>query len=182
MNILKKMRFVIPFFIFIVMVVFLWRSLSLKPNLIPSPLIDKPAPSFSLPLLTDPKLKTTEKDFIGHITLVNVWATWCYACQEEHEFLLKLSNHRDLMIYGLNYKDDARKASHWLSMYGNPYHIVAFDETGRIAIDWGVYGTPESFILDKKGIVRYKHIGPLSMDVWERELQPIIKKLESDPS
>jgi cytochrome c biogenesis protein CcmG/thiol:disulfide interchange protein DsbE len=176
------MQLIIPLMVFIVMVIFLWKGLSLKSNLIPSPLINKSAPSFSLPLLADLKVKTSEKDFLGHITLVNVWATWCIACQEEHEFLLKLANHHDLVLYGLNYKDNAEKAKKWLEIYGNPYKMVAVDESGDIAIDWGVYGTPESFILDKKGIIRYKHIGPLSMEIWERELQPIVKKLESETS
>lgn len=179
---LKSIRFIIPFLIFAFIVFFLWRGLFLKPNLIPSPLIGKSAPSFQLKQLTDAHKKTTEKDFLGHITLVNVWATWCVTCRAEHDFLIKLSNHQNLMLYGLNYKDNAEKANKWLSVLGNPYQIVAFDPEGKVAIDWGVYGTPETFILDKKGIVRYKHIGPLSMDVWERDLQPIIRKLGKEPS
>jgi cytochrome c biogenesis protein CcmG/thiol:disulfide interchange protein DsbE len=172
----------IPFVIFIVVAFVLWRGLFLKPNVIPSPLIGKAAPSFHLKQLPDSSKKTSEKDFIGHITLVNVWATWCVACRAEHEFLLKLSNHRDLMLYGLNYKDDAEKAKQWLSVLGNPYQIVAFDPEGKVAIDWGVYGTPETFILDKKGVVRHKHIGPISMEVWERDLQPVIRKLGNEPA
>ncbi len=180
MKVFKSIRFIIPLIIFGILIVFLWRGLFLKPNLVPSPLIGKSAPSFQLHQLMEPTLKTSQKDLIGHITLLNVWATWCVACKVEHGFLLKLSNHRDLMLYGLNYKDDATKAKEWLNTLGNPYQMVAFDPTGEVAIDWGVYGTPETFILDKKGIIRHKVIGPLSMEVWEREIQPIIRKLQME--
>lgn len=177
---LKSIRFIIPLIIFGVVVIFLWRGLFLKPNLVPSPLIGKSAPSFQLNQLMDPTLKTSHKDFLGHITLVNVWATWCIACKAEHDFLLKLSNHRDLMLYGLNYKDDPTKARDWLNTLGNPYQVVAVDQAGEVAIDWGVYGTPETFIIDKKGVIRHKHIGPISMDVWERDIQPVIRKLQRE--
>ncbi len=177
---MKPFKFIMPLLIFIVIAIILWGGLSRPPNLIPSPLIGKSAPSFHVDQLTDLHKKTSNKDFIGHLTLVNVWATWCATCKEEHEFLLKLSNHHDLMLYGLNYKDDAEKARKWLSILGNPYQIIAFDPEGKVAIDWGVYGTPETFILDKKGIIRHKHIGALSMEIWEREIQPLIRKLEME--
>jgi cytochrome c biogenesis protein CcmG, thiol:disulfide interchange protein DsbE len=171
----------IPFIIFIFFIFFLWRGLSLKPSLIPSPLIHKPAPTFTLPNILDPENHTSEKDFLGHVTLVNVWATWCETCVYEHDFLVESSkNNPDILFYGLNYKDELPKVRQWLKSYDNPYKIIAFDGEGRVAIDWGVYGTPETFILDKKGIIRYKYIGALNQAIWQKEFAPLIQQLESE--
>ncbi|MEO8402044.1 MAG: DsbE family thiol:disulfide interchange protein [Gammaproteobacteria bacterium] len=175
----KELRFALPLLLFIAILLLLWRGLSLHPSQIPSPLINKPAPVFELPTLLDSNKMTSNKDFIGHVTLVNVWATWCVACAEEHEGLLQLAHDQHIFFYGLNYKDDSAAARAWLKKYGNPYQIVAVDKAGSAAIDWGVYGTPETFVLDKNGIIRYKHIGPIDREAWETKLKPLIDKLEN---
>jgi cytochrome c biogenesis protein CcmG/thiol:disulfide interchange protein DsbE len=176
-----KIRFLLPLFFFISVGLLLWRGLSLHPNEIPSPLIDKPAPTFSLPTLLSNTQPTTEKDLIGHVTLLNVWATWCYACAEEHPYLMELAANHEIVLYGFNYKDDSGAAKNWLKEHGNPYQIIAVDLDGRAAIDWGVYGTPETFLIDKKGIIRYKQIGPITPNVWEKTLKPLVDKLRSEP-
>lgn len=174
-----KLIYTLPLLVFFVIAIILWRGLGLHPNQVPSPLINKAVPTFSLATLIDGKL-TSNKDFAGKITLVNVWATWCYACAQEHPFLLELSQRSDITLYGLDYKDDKTVAKKWLKQHGNPYKIIAVDQDGTAAIDWGVYGTPETFIVDKKGIIRYKHIGPLTQDVWEQKLKPLIDKIRSE--
>lgn len=180
MILLKRARFILPLILFLSIVIFLWRGLSLHPSVVPSPLINKPAPDFKLPTLFDSTENTTNDDFIGRVSLVNVWATWCYACADEHALLLQLANSQDIMVYGLNYKDDAEAAKNWLREHGNPYQIVAFDEKGQTAIDWGVYGTPETFIIDKKGVIRYKHIGPITQEVWDKNLESLITQLRNE--
>jgi len=149
-----------PLIIFAVLVVFLAIGLTLNPRLVPSPLIGKPAPEFDLPLLIGDG-SFSNKDLIGHVTLVNVWASWCFACRQEHETVKYLSQ-KGVRIIGLNYKDEADAAKNWLKKLGNPYQAIAADKDGRIAIDWGVYGAPETFLIDKEGIIRHKVIGPLS--------------------
>lgn len=172
------MRFTLPLVLFLCVIIVLWRGLSLHPNQLPSPLIDKPAPVFQLPVLS--KGTVSNKIFLGKVSLLNVWATWCEACAEEHEFLLRLANDEHIVIYGLNYKDDPLAAKKWLTQYGNPYQTVAIDRDGTVAIDWGVYGTPETFVIDKKGVVRYKHIGVVTAEVWEQKLKPLMIKLEKE--
>jgi len=142
------------------MVVLLAIGLTLNPRLVPSPLIDKPAPVFELPLLLKEGSFSNE-DLLGHVTLVNVWASWCFACRQEHEVVKNLAR-SGVRIIGLNYKDEPANAKSWLSKLGNPYQVVAVDYDGRISIDWGVYGAPETFLIDQEGIIRHKVIGPLS--------------------
>jgi len=154
------LRRFMPLIIFAVLVVLLAIGLTLNPRIVPSPLIDKPAPEFELPLLLK-EGNFSNKDLIGHITLVNVWASWCFACRQEHEVVKRLSR-SGVRIIGLNYKDEPNDAKNWLAKLGNPYRAIATDYTGRIAIDWGVYGAPETFLIDQKGIIRHKVIGPLS--------------------
>jgi cytochrome c biogenesis protein CcmG, thiol:disulfide interchange protein DsbE len=173
-----KLSYALPLFLFIGIALILWRGLSLHPQQVPSPLINKQAPNFNLPELIS-GATTNNNDFQGHVTLVNVWATWCYACAEEHEFLLKLSQDTNLYIYGFNYKDDVEKAKTWLHEHGNPYKKIAVDKIGSVCIDWGVYGTPETFVLDKHGIIRYKHIGPITDSNWSQILKPIIEKWQA---
>jgi cytochrome c biogenesis protein CcmG/thiol:disulfide interchange protein DsbE len=180
MHSLKQARFILPFIIFAAILFLLWRGLSLHPNQIPSPLLDKPAPNFALPDLLDAKKIRTNKDLLGHVTLLNVWATWCESCAEEHAFLLQLAKQNHVFFFGLNYKDDVKLANTWLKQYGNPYQMVGVDSDGVAAIDWGVYGTPETFVLDKKGIIRYKQIGPIDNETWEKTLKPLVEKLEKE--
>jgi cytochrome c biogenesis protein CcmG/thiol:disulfide interchange protein DsbE len=154
------LRRFMPLIIFAVLVIFLAVGLTLNPREVPSPLIGKPAPEFELPLLLQDG-SFSNKDLIGHVTLVNVWASWCFACRQEHEVVKHLSR-QGVRIIGLNYKDDADDAKQWLAKLGNPYQAIAADRDGRIAIDWGVYGAPETFLIDQQGIIRHKVIGPLS--------------------
>lgn len=179
MSVINKMRFALPLLLFLIIVVILARGLRLHPNHVPSPLINRPAPTFELTQLASKKI-TTNKDFIGHITLLNVWATWCYACAQEHAFLLELAKNEYLTLYGLNYKDDPVNAQKWLKEYGNPYRIVGVDKLGSVAIDLGVYGTPETFIIDKKGVIRYKQTGPITSEIWEQNLKPLVDKLRAE--
>ncbi len=176
MKILK----ILPLGIFFIIIFFLFKGLNLHPDIIPSPLINKPAPLFALPTLDNPKKIVTNHDFLHHITLLNVWASWCTTCADEHEFLIKLAKNTDIILYGFNYKDDLTNAKKWLAEYGNPYQIIVVDQQGLSAIDWGVYGTPETFLIDQQGIVRYKVIGSLTQEKWDRELWPLIKKIQKE--
>jgi cytochrome c biogenesis protein CcmG/thiol:disulfide interchange protein DsbE len=178
---MKMLKQALPFFAFLLIVALLWRALSLHPSQVPSPLINKSAPEFTLPNLLEPMQISTNKDFIGHVTILNVWATWCYACAQEHAELLNIANNNKVILYGLNYKDDPEAAREWLKKNGNPYQTVAVDRSGETAINWGVYGTPETFVIDKKGMIRYKHIGPITADVWEEKLQPMVQQLQDEP-
>ncbi|PCI07213.1 MAG: DsbE family thiol:disulfide interchange protein [Gammaproteobacteria bacterium] len=172
-SILKRF---LPLIVFVALVVLLAVGLTLNPREVPSPLIGKPAPVFELPLLLQ-EGSFSNKDLIGHVTLLNVWASWCFACRQEHEVVKVLSN-KGMRIVGLNYKDDADDAKKWLAALGNPYQFIAVDRNGRIAIDWGVYGAPETFLIDKKGIIRHKVIGPLSDRQKFDELMSVMKTLE----
>ncbi len=176
-----KVRFVIPLILFLIIIVLLWRGLFLHPTEIPSPLINKPVPIFALSTLSDATHIMTQKNFLGHITVFNVWASWCEACAAEQAFLLTLSQKADFILAGLNYKDENLAAKKWLLQYGNPYAWVLVDKTGAVAIDWGVYGTPETFVIDKKGMIRYKHIGPLTPEAWEKNIKPLIIQLQAAP-
>ena len=165
-----------PLIAFMVLVALLAVGLTLNPRLVPSPLIGKPAPEFELPLLLK-QGSFSNKDLIGHVTLVNVWASWCFACRQEHETVKQLSR-QGVRIIGLNYKDESQDAKNWLAKLGNPYQSIAVDYVGRIAIDWGVYGAPETFLIDKKGIIRHKVIGPLSDEQNFNDLMLVMKELE----
>lgn len=175
----RHLRYLVPLAIFAVLAAFLYRGLSLDPKLVPSPLIDKPVPSFSLPTLKDPEAMISDTTLKGKVWMMNIWATWCSACRAEHEVLLHLARTGKISIYGLNYKDKRPAAIRWLQQLGDPYVANAFDEQGRVGIDWGVYGAPETFIVDKQGIIRYKHIGPLNIDIVNNEILPLILELES---
>ncbi len=165
-----------PLIIFVALVALLGVGLTLNPRLVPSPLIGKPAPEFELPLLYK-EGTFSNKDLIGHVTLLNVWASWCFACRQEHSVVKHLSRN-GVRIIGLNYKDEADDAKNWLTRLGNPYQAIAVDYDGRIAIDWGVYGAPETFLIDKKGIIRHKVIGPLSEKEKYDELMSVMNSLE----
>jgi cytochrome c biogenesis protein CcmG/thiol:disulfide interchange protein DsbE len=168
------LRFLVPAFAFAVLVGFFVVGLQRDPGQIPSPLIGKPAPSFSLESLGDPAFKVGNADFAGRPWLLNVWATWCVGCRQEHDALLSIARENRVPIMGLNSWDDRALALRWLAQLGNPYVSVAFDPEGRTAIDWGVYGAPETFLMDGGGRVIKKHIGPITMDVWEREFLPLL--------
>jgi cytochrome c biogenesis protein CcmG/thiol:disulfide interchange protein DsbE len=177
----RYLRYLVPLAIFIVLVAFLYRGLSLDPKRVPSPLVGKPMPEFSLPRLQDAAATLGDTDLKGKVSILNIWATWCVSCRAEHEVLLLLAKSGNVDIYGLNYKDERDKAQQWLVQLGNPYVANAFDADGRVGIDWGVYGAPETFIMDQKGIIRHKHIGPLSIDALNNEILPLIEELQSTP-
>jgi cytochrome c biogenesis protein CcmG/thiol:disulfide interchange protein DsbE len=158
----RYLRYLVPLAIFTLLVAFLYRGLSLDPKLVPSPLVGKPIPTFTLTRLDNPAVTISDADFKGKVSLLNVWATWCVSCRREHEVLVQLAKTGQVEIYGLNYKDDRTDANRWLAQLGNPYVANAFDSDGRVGIDWGVYGAPETFIIDREGIIRHKHIGPLT--------------------
>ena len=165
--------------IFLVLSAFLYIGLDLNPREVPSPLIGKPAPDFSLQNLKQPTVQITPKDMQGQVWLLNVWASWCVSCRQEHPLLVELSRQGLVPIYGLNYKDNRADAQRWLVQLGDPYVANAFDADGRTGIDWGVYGAPETFIMDKDGIIRHKHIGPLTREAVEQEILPLIAQLEA---
>lgn len=172
-------RYLTPLVIFLALAALLYKGLSLDPREVPSPLIDKPAPAFSLQRLKDPQATLSNADIQGKVTLLNVWATWCVACRAEHPLLMELAKSGVVDIYGLNYKDTRDEAKRWLVQFGDPYIANAFDEKGRVGIDWGVYGTPETFVIDQQGIIRHKHIGPLTREVIMGEILPLVRKLET---
>jgi len=167
-------RFVVPAAVFGLLLIFFAIGLTRDPSYVPSPLIGKPAPAFSMPLLEDPAGSLSDADLRGQVSLLNVWATWCTGCRQEHGTLLEIASRDDVPIYGLNWKDDNQQARAWLSRLGNPYRATGVDADGRVAIDWGVYGAPETFLIDADGTVLYKHIAPLDIETWEREFVPRI--------
>jgi len=175
-----KLRFLIPFSLFAVMVVFLAIGLSLDPREVPSPLIGKPAPAFELPTLQNPAATFTPQDMRGKVWLLNVWASWCTACRAEHQLVNKLAERNVVPVIGLNYKDEPRDALDWLGKLGNPYLISVSDRHGRAGLDWGVYGVPESFVIDKKGTIRYKQIGPITEEALEKKILPLLEQLKGE--
>lgn len=166
-------RYLVPA-AFLVLVGFFIVGLNRDPSLVPSPLIGKPAPTYELPSVADAAVMVRSADFLGRKHVVNVWATWCVECRREHAALLEISRRNVLPIVGLDWKDERAAAQQWLAQLGNPYVISAFDEEGRVAIDFGVYGAPESFLIDEQGKVLYKHVGALTLEVWEQKFMPLI--------
>lgn len=167
----------IPLLIFGVLLGFLAVGLSLNPREIPSPLINKPAPAFSLPALDAPDQKISAQDLRGKVWVLNVWASWCVACRIEHPLLVEFSKAGMVPIYGLNYKDKRDDAIRWLVNFGNPYIRSLSDIDGLVGIDFGVYGVPETFVIDKQGVIRMKHIGPVTPEVLRDEIIPLVRKL-----
>lgn len=174
------LKYLIPLMLFIVMAVFLAMGLKLNPRDIPSPFIDKPAPDFALPILAEADKTFTKGDMAGKVWLLNVWASWCGSCRVEHPIFNQLAQKKVVAIVGLNYKDDPFAARQWLAQLGNPYQVSIMDQEGRTGIDYGVYGVPETFVIDKKGIVRYKHTGPVSDKDLHQILLPLIDKLKAE--
>ena len=177
------MRVLIPLALFIIIVIFLGIGLFRDPKLVPSPLIGKPLPAFSLPTLHNPKKflsneHLSDPNFIGSAYLLNVWASWCAPCLQEHPFLMQLAQ-QGVPIYGLNYKDSRENALKLINRYGNPFMTTLHDEEGRVSIDLGVYGAPETFIVSPGGYIEYKHIGILNDEIWAEKLVPIIEKINA---
>lgn len=168
-------KFVFPLGLFAVLGVFLFIGLQRDPSYVPSPLIGKPAPEFSLPSLHDPSYPVSSKELQGKPWVLNVWGTWCGGCRQEHPVLMQIAKRGEIPLIGLDWKDDSAAALQWLSELGDPYAAVAADVVGRTAIDWGVYGAPETFLISADGIVLYKHIAPMTMEVWTKEFLPRIE-------
>ena len=172
------MRYLMPLILFMVLAVFLFAGLSLNPRQVPSPLIDKPAPEFELSQLHESDKILSSKDNIGKVWLLNVWASWCVACRDEHPLLVQLANSGLVPVYGLNYKDESTTAMQWLRQYGDPYEVSVVDPEGRVGIDYGVYGVPETYVIDKQGIIRHKQIGPVTVKSMEETIIPLIIELQ----
>jgi len=172
------MRYLIPIGVFGVLVAFFFIGLRLDPSEVPSPLIGKPAPVFDLPELKDLSQRVSNADLSGRPTLLNVWATWCGGCRQEHEMLLQLAEQGGVPIYGLNYRDERTGALRWLEQLGDPYVAVAYDPDGSGSLDWGVYGAPETFLIDPDGVVVYKHLGPMTPSVWREEFMPRMSQMQ----
>jgi cytochrome c biogenesis protein CcmG/thiol:disulfide interchange protein DsbE len=170
-------RFLLPLAIFVVLVGFLAVGLRLNPREVPSPFIGKPAPAFEVPQLHAVDQHISPRDMTGQVWLLNVWASWCVSCRQEHPVLLDLAKRKVAPIIGLDYKDERSAGIAWLQQHGDPYLLSAYDRDGRIGIDYGVYGVPETFVIDKAGVVRYKHIGPLTPAVVEEKIVPLVKEL-----
>ena len=172
------MKFLLPLLLFVVLAVFLAFGLTRDPREIPSPLINKPAPAFVLPQLSDPTKSFSSKDMRGKVWLLNGWASWCVACRDEHPVLLELSRTGIVPIYGLDYKDERRNGLAWLEEFGNPYTLSISDTDGRVAIDYGIYGVPETFVIDREGVVRYKHTGPVTVEALQKKILPLVRELQ----
>jgi len=172
-------RFILPFVIFMIVAAFLFVGLGLNPRELPSPLIDKPAPEFTLPQLYAPDKQLSLQDMKGKVWLLNVWASWCTACEQEHPLFMDLSRRNIVPIYGMDYKDKPEDGKAWLRRHGNPYTLIVSDAEGRVGIDYGVYGVPETFLIDKQGIIRYKHIGVVKKSDLDEKILPMVKELQA---
>ena len=173
-------RYLIPLGIFLVIAVFLGIGLGLDPREVPSPLIDKPAPAFTLPQLHQPGQTFSHTDMKGKVWLLNVWASWCVACRDEHPVLVELARSGAVPIVGLNYKDERMDGLRWLNQFGDPYRLSAYDRDGRIGIDYGVYGVPETFLIDKNGVIRYKRIGVVTPEILRDKILPLVRELNGN--
>lgn len=169
-------RYAVPIGLFAALLAFFFAGLGRDKETLPSPLIGKPAPEFSLPSVEDPSRLVSSRDFAGRPYVINIWGTWCPGCRQEHDVLLEIARRNIVPIVGIDSKDDAQAAQQWLRELGNPYAATAFDGDGRVAIDWGAYGAPETFLVDAQGIVIHKHTGPLSIAAWESDFVPRIRK------
>jgi len=173
-----KTKFLIPLVIFVVLVGFLAIGLNRDPSEVPSPLINKAAPAFEIPQLEPSNKMFSPASMKGQVWILNVWASWCVACREEHPVLVELAKSQVAPVIGLDYKDKREDALTMLSRLGNPYLLSAFDANGRVGIDYGVYGVPETYVIDQAGIIRFKHIGPITTQVLNQKIYPLISELK----
>ena len=176
---MKALKFGIPLAIFALLAGFFAVGLFRDPRVVPSPFIGKPAPAFRLEQLQDEGLAFAPQDMKGKVWMLNVWASWCVSCRVEHPLLVEMSRSRVVPIVGLNYKDTREEGVQWLAKFGNPYELSAFDVEGKVGIDYGVYGVPETFVIDKEGVIRYKQIGPITRQALEKTILPLILKLNA---
>lgn len=176
---MRALKFIIPLGIFFALVIFFAIGLTKDPREVPSPLIEKPAPQFKVAQLHEPGATFGPADMRGKVWLLNVWASWCVSCRVEHPVLVEMSKKNVVPIIGLNYKDQREDGKQWLAKFGNPYTLSAYDVDGRVGIDYGVYGVPETFVIDKQGVIRYKQTGPITQEALDKTILPLIKKLEA---
>ena len=172
------LRWSLPLAVFAVLLAFLFVGLFRDPREVPSPLIGKPAPQFSLAKLHQPGERLTAADMRGQVWLLNVWASWCVSCRVEHPLLLELAKARTVPVVGLDYKDKPEEGKAWLAAQGDPYTTSVMDIDGRVGIDWGVYGVPETFVVDKQGVIRHKHIGPVTAEALQQTILPLVRALQ----
>lgn len=172
------MRYLVPLFLFIGLVIFLAVGLTRDPREVPSPLVGKPAPAFQVPQLAEPAKTFSPADMKGKVWMLNVWASWCVSCRQEHPLLVEFARAQTAPLIGMDYKDQRQDALNTLRQAGNPYDLTAVDADGRVGIDYGVYGVPETYVIDKEGIIRYKQIGPITSEALEKKILPLIAELK----
>ena len=175
---MKTLRYLLPLGLFLVLVGFLWTGLSRDPREVPSPLVNQAAPAFVLARLDDPAKKLGPADMKGQVWLLNVWASWCVSCRVEHPLLVALAKSNVVPVIGLNYKDTTELGRAWLAENGDPYKMSVVDADGRVGIDWGVYGVPETFVIDKSGVIRFKQIGPITPESLQQKILPLVRELQ----
>ena len=173
------MRFMLPLVAFLILAAFLYVGLGLNPREVPSPLIGKPAPAFTLPQLHEPDKQFSTQDMKGKVWLLNVWASWCVSCREEHPVLVDLARQNIVPVYGLDYKDKREDGEAWVARGGDPYVLSISDTEGRVGIDYGVYGVPETYLIDKQGIIQYKEIGPITQQKLKDKILPLVAQLQA---
>lgn len=172
-------RFLAPFAVFVALIGFFYVGLNRDPREIPSPLVGQPAPAFTLQQLQAPNKTFSPAEMRGQVWLLNVWASWCVSCRDEHPILVALAQSKRVPIVGLNYKDKSADALQWLIQFGNPYVLSVIDLDGRVGIDYGVYGVPETYVIDKQGVIRMKHIGPVTPKILQEKIMPKVQELSS---
>lgn len=175
---MKRVYLFVPLIIFVALIILFVKGLKLDPTAMPSALVNQPLPEFSLSSLKSEQRLLKRDDLIGKISLINVWGTWCPSCRYEHPYLMKLS--ADVPIIGINYKDDRADALQWLEKLGNPYELIVFDKAGTLGVDLGVFGAPETFVIDQQGVVQYRHVGVVNEAVWQKRLKPVIDRLRGE--
>jgi cytochrome c biogenesis protein CcmG/thiol:disulfide interchange protein DsbE len=173
-----KAKFLIPLLLFVVLVGFLAVGLNRDPHEVPSPLINKPAPAFEIAQLEQPNKTFSPASMKGQVWILNVWASWCVACREEHPVLVDLAKSEVAPVIGLDYKDKREDALAMLARQGNPYLLSAYDANGRVGIDYGVYGVPETYVIDRAGVIRFKHIGPITSQILNQKIYPLVSELK----
>lgn len=174
---MRRLIYILPLLVLAVVAVFFFVGFNRDPKLVPSPMIGKPAPAFSVPGLRSSDGTVSTASLEGKVTLVNFFASWCVPCRIEHPLMMELARTKALTIVGIDYKDKPEDALAWLRQLGDPYGVIGADRDGRAAIDWGVYGVPESYLIDRKGVIRFKQVGPITEDVWRTEMAPLVKEL-----
>jgi cytochrome c biogenesis protein CcmG/thiol:disulfide interchange protein DsbE len=175
---MPRLLFILPLLLFGAIAAYFAVGLTKDPRKLPSALIDKPAPEFDLPPLYDAKPGLAKADLGGEVKLVNVFASWCVPCKVEHPVLMRFSEQNDTPLYGINYKDATKDAVAWLGQLGDPYQRIGQDLSGRVGIEWGVYGVPETYVVDREGRIRYRHVGPVLPDALEEKILPLIEELK----